>query len=272
MDNQNNQDIQIYVAYHIKSEFLTQDPVYLPLHVGKALSLVDLGFRGDNEGVHISDKNKTFCETTGLYWMWKNTSPKIIGLSHYRRYFQNDDLSLCQTIRQKMFYLIGTGYKRHGIHYVRNFKKGSELILKGDQIRSLMQEQGYDIILPIERILKRNIMEQYAIRRPKNDLLIVREIIAEQLPGYLEAFDKVMQGRTIYACNMFVMKKESFDRYMTWLFQILFELEKRVDITGYSEYHQRIYGFIAERLLKVWLSGENLRIKELPTLYFKKLF
>ena len=64
---------------------------------------------------------------------------------------------------------------------------------------------------------------------------------------------------------MFISKKEIFNDYYKWLFDILLELENRVDITNYSDYDKRIYGFLSERLFRVWLEkNNNLKIKEMP--------
>lgn len=62
---------------------------------------------------------------------------------------------------------------------------------------------------------------------------------------------------------MFVMKKELFDEYCAWLFDILFELEKRIDISRYDAYQARVFGFLGERLFNVWLEKKKLKIKEI---------
>ncbi len=85
--------VSIYMASSAFDGKLS-DP-YVPLAeekillVGTALTDKRLGDDGicDNTGDNISDKNKQFCELTGLYWIWKNTSEDIVGLVHYRRHF-----------------------------------------------------------------------------------------------------------------------------------------------------------------------------------------
>jgi len=38
---------------------------------------------------NIDDMNQWYCECTGLYYLWKHSKAKIVGLEHYRRYFIN---------------------------------------------------------------------------------------------------------------------------------------------------------------------------------------
>ena len=58
---------------------------------------------------------------------------------------------------------------------------------------------------------------------------------------------------------MIYTSKDIFDSYSKWLFDILFEVEKRVDITNRDTYQKRIFGFLSERLLKVWVQKNNLK-------------
>ena len=49
------------------------------------------------------------------------------------------------------------------------------------------------------------------------------------------------------------MKKKEFNQYSEWLFDVLFKVEERIDISGYSVQDARVFGFLAERLMDVWL-------------------
>ena len=230
-------DIKILVAAH-KKYWMPDDDVYLPVHAGRE-GKEDLGYIGDNTEDNISDKNANYCELTVLYWAWKNLKCDYIGLCHYRRYFANKNV------------------------YTNDLEKKKAVILKRQEYEKLLQE--YDIILPVKRnYYIETVRSQYEHAHNKRDLEEVEKIIAELYPEYISAFEIVMQRTKLHILNMFVMKKELFDAYCQWLFNILFELEKRIDITSYNQYEARVYGFIAERLFNVWLEKQQLKIKEMP--------
>ena len=66
------------------------------------------------------------------------------------------------------------------------------------------------------------------------------------------------------------MKREYADQYCEWWFDVLFELEKRLDISAYSQNDARVFGFVSERLLDVWLYANHRGYKEIPVMFMEK--
>ena len=78
--------------------------------------------------------------------------------------------------------------------------------------------------------------------------------------------------------NMMIMERQYFDEYCTWLFDILFELEKRIKTPELSAFQGRFYGRVSEIIFNVWLdemlkSGKLRRkdIKELQYFHVEKI-
>ena len=88
-----------------------------------------------------------------------------------------------------------------------------------------------DVLLPKPRHywIETN-YSQYAHAHHARDLDATREILAERWPEYLPAFDAGMKRTWGHRFNMFIMKRSLADAYCAWLFDVLFELEKRLDI------------------------------------------
>ena len=100
---------------------------------------------------------------------------------------------------------------------------------------------------------------------------MTRQIVSELRPDYIVAFDQVMKQRSGYMFNMFIMSKENVAAYCEWLFPIIDELYRRLDVTGYSAFDARLFGRISERLFNVWLAKQDLRVKEIPFIYMEKI-
>lgn len=236
-------NIKILVATH-KEYQMPKDDIYLPIHVGKALSSLSLPFTADNTGDNISLKNPHYCELTALYWAWKNLDADYIGLAHYRRHFVlRKPGSFC---KNKFAY-----------------------ILSSTQVESLLQ--NYPLVLPKPRnyFIETN-YSHFVHAHPAESMELTKQILQEQYPDYLSAFELAMNRTKAHRFNMFIMKKDLFHDYCNWLFSILFELEQRLDISGYTAYNQRIFGFISERLLDVYLEKHNIPYTELPVLFMEQ--
>lgn len=225
---------KIIIATHKKYP-MPSDEIYLPLHVG-AEGKDPLPYQKDNNGDNISTKNPYYCELTGLYWAWKNLNTEFIGLAHYRRHFCG---KLPFFVNEK---------KRH--------------VLSSKELDKLTNR--YDIILPKKRnYVIETLYSHYDHTMHIEPLNEAGKIIEEKYPAYSKEFELLKKRRSAHMFNMLIMKKELLDKYCTWLFDILEELEKRVDASKYDAFHARFFGRVSELLLDVWLRTNKLKSKEI---------
>lgn len=68
---------------------------------------------------------------------------------------------------------------------------------------------------------------------------------------------------------MFIKRRNLADAWCTWLFDILFELEKRLDVSQYSKNDARVFGFVSERLMDVWIETNDIKYKELSCVFME---
>lgn len=243
--------IQLFIACHKKVD-VPSDPMYLPLHVG-AEGKESFGFTPDNTGDNISDKNPLFCELTGLYWAWKNLPCDYLGLVHYRRYF---------TLKSKKY------QKEHD---------ELDCVLTQKELEPLLKK--YKILVPTKRkYYIETIYNHYSHTFDGKQLDITRDILIEKYPDYVESFDKVMNQRSGYMFNMFIMNKQLSDSYCSWIFDVLFELVKCYGTDGLTAFELRYPGRISERLFNVWLAYQvqsnflkKEDIHEVPYMYFGEI-
>ncbi|HEL1995314.1 DUF4422 domain-containing protein [Streptococcus suis] len=232
--------MSIYIITHKVFEEFTELNDYKTLLVGADKNQGLPNYQRDNDFIgNLSSKNSNYCELTGAYWIMKQSNDDIVGLVHYRRFFAN----------------------------------ASGNALSMDEIQQELQE--YDIILP-EKITgtfckipcgaKMHFITGHG-REGKEAWEACARIIKNSFPEMSSAFDKFEKDREGYFYNMCIMNKTDFDSYHTWLFDILFQLEKEIDVKCYSKYNQRMFGFLSERLLTFWVKYHNMRVKEAPVIF-----
>ena len=232
-------NIKVIIATHKKYE-MPKDSMYLPLHVG-AEGKDDLGYTKDNTGDNISLKNPYFCELTGLYWAWKNLDADYVGLAHYRRH-STDKLFRSKTAS-------------------KNISKA----VSCEKVDKMLDK--VDVILPKKRnYLIENLYDHYKHTMYVEPLDETRKIIEEKYPEYIKEFDNLHKRTSAHMFNMFIMKKEILNDYCEWLFDILFELDNRIDDSKYDTFHARFYGRVSELLLDVYLRTNNISYKELKVI------
>lgn len=239
-------NVKILVCCH-KHDIVATNPPYLPIHAGKALHPdLDLGMVGDNTGDNISAKNGDYCELTALYWAWKNLSDaNVVGLCHYRRYFdfhrQCRAANCSTTFPTKDFGRLDLSVPDKT---VESLQPGQAIVARGKYYRYPMWAFFCCSFGPdIARSLK--------------------TAVDNLSPEYSDAFRHVMyMSDRMSPFNMFIMTRDDFSAYCSWMFGVLDEVSKS------NLNYPRIHGFLGEYLLNVWLRANKIKRIEKPVIWF----
>ena len=236
---------KIYIAATKPHDF-PRDSVYVPLMLGRA---APAGWSGmsDVGGESISEKNPFYCELTGQYWIWKNDrDSEIKGLCHYRRYLWLNNPP--KRIVKRTFGSLAACEKN----------------LSADGLPELLAR--YDCLLPQAWAFSAdNIRSQFVKNHGEENLRRMVEAVKKISPQYLPTMEKVFGRRYVHFANIMIARREIFDEYSAWLFAVLFEVERNVDIKDSA--NKRLFGYLSERLLNVYVAHNNLRFAELPEIF-----
>lgn len=207
---------------------------YMPVLVGAVRNYrPKINYQRDDDGDNISVKNPNYNELTAVYWAWKNLKDvDAIGLVHYRRYlFDKKPYSL-------------------------------DNVVSLDKVEQLLNQ--YDVILPKKRnyYIESN-YSHYVHAHHQEPLDKTREVVKEEYPQYLTKFDQVMKRRKAHMFNMFIMRRDAFESYCTFMFGVLNKVENQVDIADYSVQEKRVFGYLSELLMDVWLETNAFTYTEL---------
>lgn len=199
---------------------------YHYLAVGKKLLGIPYS---DSEYDNISKKNKNYCELTGLYWIWKNSNFSEIGLCHYRRFF-------CKV------------------------QSGFFIPLSVDELSIALKD--CDIILPQKVNVHMDYLTYYEKCLRNDALRQCCEFLVRRDGNYKSVINSVLSSKSYYCYNMFYASRKTVNDYCQWLFEILFDFEPLIDMKGWNLQQQRVFGYLSEFLMNVWVNKNELRVKE----------
>lgn len=253
-------NIKILVCCHKTSELPPNpDGIFLPIQVGAAISSVDLGMQRDDQVNgkpcdNISVKNKSYCELTALYWAWKNIKKiypdlEYIGLNHYRRFF---------SFKMKNCFDDAV---------LQPEKKVANYILDKHKLEKILS--NHDVLIAKPRVYPYSLEVDYSVCHVSEDLRTLKRIIHEKYPEYdHDVYRVIICESRLSPYNMTVIGWSNFNAYCSWLFDILFEAEKEIDISNYNEVQGRIFGYMAERLFNVWIHHNVKNVEKMNIVKF----
>lgn len=201
---------------------------YQVIYVGedKNIKLKSNWLRADI-GDNIDTKHPYYSELTGQYWFWKNYkgSEQIMGLCHYRRFFFD--------------------YKKSSCNW-------SQDILTSDEAEKILSK--HKVIMSITSVKNPDEGRLYKSKdNSKEDYWVILENIIKQFfPDYLKSFQKVLYGKYVVWCNMFVASKTVFDNYCQWLFDVLNKFDDELEKQNKPR-RLREDGYRSEDLLMVYM-------------------
>ncbi len=263
--NYDKQNIRIFVTAHKNVDRFDSD-IMQPVQVGPKNERFPWAFH-DDEGENIADLNPRYCELTTQYWAWKNINADYYGFCHYRRYF---DFS--ETVHEE------NAFGEIMDDYI-DAKAAKEYGLDDNNIAHVVKQ--YDVITTpfgdLDEIINKygspRALWEAAPLLHDDDLKRCYQILCAMYPDYRKDAQDFFNGNKACFCNMFIMKKEIFFDYCSWMFPILEEFDKNTSYSAYSKEALRTPGHLSERLLNIYLMhhkriGSNWKFKELQCVHF----
>ena len=192
---------------------------FLPLDSIRTMFLVDEKHDGDS----IDAFNPTFCELTGLYYMWKHDTGDIVGLEHYRRYLSID------------------GRNPVGEADIRR------LLEKGDLLCSTVNYGTKSV-------------GSFFMGMRMADWLFKYFAFLEVTEGkdFANFCHRYIDGNRHILGNIFIARRELLDKYASYLFKNMLTFQM-AEMANHRVIRKRVMGYIAEFLFGAYLDYHKLR-------------
>lgn len=226
---------KLFCCTHVQTKTIDEE-LYQLLQTGRAFDQrVLANMTGDDTGDHISLYKDIYDGfLTGLYWIWKNTAYDVTGICGYRSYMGLDERTPFRLTDIKRL------FEAEGV----DFAVARE-ICDGETVEEHFRHHHH----------------QFYYEYLHDPWMYMREVVGDLCPEYKDALDQVLTNKLFNYRNMLIARKEYLDAYCQWLFGLLSEYKQHLDKRNYK-IPPRFFGYMAERLQRVWLLRQNIRIRE----------
>lgn len=271
----NSPKIEIYVSHRIDlNSQLVNNPLYKNMRCGAVFDDKNpMNIAGDDTGDNISERRMSFCEFTVQYWAWKNSDADYIGLCHYRRYLSFAE----KRYKTNAFTMVdaelldGHTLRKHGL---MDKERMSQVISQYDIITS---EYADVKKIPTPRGKQNNVRDMWKAHEnvffENGALEILLGLIDKYSPEYSISAREYLSGNKHRGFNCFIMKQDFFRRLCEFQFPIMFEAERLLDFSEYTQTMRRTPAFFGEIMYGIFIYHEEkngtARIKELQLIFFR---
>ncbi len=258
-----NPSLRLYTVCH-KPFFVPSHQYIQAVWVGNNKELKSTSDLSDDSGDNISHLNEFFCELTVLYWVWKNLSKQpdeYWGLCHYRRYFTDKS----RPFSFSHFPINRQSNEKQMLHWVHPSldKSITKELVNADVLLT------YPVNVSLKRKVITSIYQQYISEHSKEEWDLLQQVITEKYPDYIPSLIAMSAQTKMCIANMMVARSSIWNNYLPWLFDIVFELHSRMKYTD-DVYQRRAIGFIAERLMNLYVQHNQLKTAHMQLVVFDK--
>jgi len=262
--NEKRDSCCIYVAKSANDKKLSVD--WVPdahekiLQVGCALteSRVSGATFFDHDGENISNRNRQFCELTGLYWIWKQATQDVVGLVHYRRHFLlPKDWKRYFAADSEMLGTEAADPMTSSTESADALMSGTEVadrVIVDDRVSDSLSSYNKkaDVILPVPLYVAPSLAGNFRERHVPAVWEAMMEALAEGDAEEAKRAEVFFETNGLYCpCNMLITRREILSKLCEWLFPILFKVQARIGALS-DPYQNRYPGFLSERLITFW--------------------
>lgn len=175
---------------------------------------------------NINYLNPYLNELTAIYDIWKNKKDEIKGQIQYRKHLEEDNSFL-------------------------SYERTKELL------------NEYDIITTKQYVVSNGIYRNLRGEIGNEQIKKVLDKYYYELIEIEPELEDYFNSTSFYYGNMFICKKEVYDKYCEWVFKIMIPLAEQFVKEDLECGKTRMMGYISERLLTYYIRKHNLKVKEL---------